>query len=61
MSVLRRAERGDLYVEAAVETPVNLTKAQKKLLEEFSDLVSDKNNPESTGFFAKVRALWEDL
>ena len=61
MSVLRRSDRGDLYVEAAVETPVNLTKAQKKLLEEFSELINDKNNPESTGFFAKVKGLWEDL
>ena len=29
MSILRRQDKGDLYVEAAVETPVNLSKEQK--------------------------------
>ena len=35
MPVLRSAQRGDLYVEIAVETPVKLTKRQKELLREF--------------------------
>jgi molecular chaperone DnaJ len=61
MSVLRRNDRGDLYVEAAVETPINLTNEQKKLLEEFDNLANDKNNPESSGFFAKVKDLWGEL
>ena len=37
MSVLRTAARGDMYVEIVVETPVNLTKAQQELLQEFED------------------------
>ena len=62
MSVLRSKERGDMYVQASVETPVNLTKKQKELLKEFvSESSSENNNPESEGFFTKVKDLWEDL
>jgi molecular chaperone DnaJ len=61
MSILRRSDRGDLYVEAGVETPVNLSKEQKKLMEQFSELTNEKNNPVSSGFFAKVKGLWEEL
>ncbi len=34
-SVLRSAARGDMYVQVAVETPQQLTKRQRELLEEF--------------------------
>jgi molecular chaperone DnaJ len=64
MSILRSKERGDMFVQATVETPVNLTKRQKELLAEFDEAGSTakaKNNPESDGFFAKVKDLWEDL
>jgi molecular chaperone DnaJ len=62
MSVLRSKERGDMFVQASVETPVNLTKKQKELLKEFeSEGGSEQNNPESDGFFTKVKDLWEDL
>ncbi len=64
MPVLRSPARGDLIVELQVETPVNLTKRQQELLEEFekSDGRGGKStSPESEGFFAKVKELWEDL
>jgi molecular chaperone DnaJ len=62
MTVLRSPNRGDMFVEVAVETPVNLSKKQKELLEEFTREGSDaKTNPQSHGFFAKVKELWEDL
>lgn len=61
MSILRSKERGDMFVQAAIETPVNLTKKQKELLAEFNEAGGAKNNPESEGFFAKVKDLWEDL
>jgi molecular chaperone DnaJ len=62
MSILRSKERGDMFVQAAIETPVNLTKRQKELLAEFAaEDGASKNNPESEGFFAKVKDLWEDL
>ena len=62
MSVLRSRERGDMFVQANVETPVNLSKRQKELLREFDgEAGAAKNNPESEGFFTKVKDLWEDL
>jgi molecular chaperone DnaJ len=60
MSILRAGHRGDMYVEVAVETPVNLSKKQKELLEEFSGQGKD-NSPESTGFFNKVKEFFDDL
>ena len=62
MSVLRSPSRGDMYVEATVETPVNLSDRQKELLEEFRDSGgSEKTSPQSHGFFDKVKELWDDL
>ena len=62
MSVLRSRERGDMLVQANVETPINLSKRQKELLREFDEESGGaKNNPESEGFFTKVKDLWEDL
>jgi len=63
MSVLRSHHRGDMYIEAVVETPVNLSKRQREILREFDDASQGgkSNSPESAGFFAKVRELWTDL
>ena len=62
MSILRSKERGDMFVQASVETPVNLSKKQKDLLKEFEhEGKSAENSPESAGFFSKVKDLWEDL
>jgi molecular chaperone DnaJ len=62
MSVLRSPARGDMFVEAVIETPVNLSKRQEELLREFEKEDGGKEiSPESAGFFAKVKELWEDL
>jgi molecular chaperone DnaJ len=62
MTVLRSAVRGDMYIQAVVETPVNLTKRQQELLREFEkEGESGKTNPESEGFFARVKEFFEDL
>jgi molecular chaperone DnaJ len=62
MSVMRTAQRGDMYVETAVETPVHLSKRQKELLEEFERVGhNEETSPESAGFFSKVREFWNDL
>ena len=62
MSVLRSPARGDMYIQAMVETPVNLTKKQRQLLEEFENASEEgKTSPESTGFFARVKEFFEDL
>ena len=55
MPVLRQPTLGDLYIQVAVETPQNLTKRQRELLEEFEKVSSNDNNPQSSGFFARVR------
>lgn len=61
MSVLRSSARGDMYIHARIETPVNLTKKQKELLKEFDKGASPSTNPETAGFFDKMREFWEDL
>jgi len=63
MSMLRTTSRGDMFVELSVETPMNLTKRQKELMDEFRKEGGDENahSPESGGFFSKVKDLWEDL
>jgi molecular chaperone DnaJ len=62
MTVLRSPARGDMYIHAIVETPVNLTKRQQELLREFEKAgETAKTNPESEGFFARVKEFFEDL
>jgi molecular chaperone DnaJ len=61
MPVLRSKQPGDLYIQVTVETPVNLSRKQKQLLREFEDASDDGNNPESSGFFTRVREFWESL
>ena len=60
-SVLRSAARGDMYVQVAVETPQQLTKRQRELLEEFeAEAEAHKTgSPEHEGFFAKVAAFFD--
>ncbi|MCK0070154.1 molecular chaperone DnaJ [Kordiimonas laminariae] len=52
---------GDMIIETSVETPVNLTKRQRELLEEFAAEGGDNVSPRSEGFFSKVKDFWEDL
>ncbi len=62
MSVLRSHHRGDMYIQAEVETPVNLTRKQRELLQEFDTAGGGRSHsPESEGFFTKVKELWDDL
>ena len=60
MPALRGGPTGDMFIELAVETPVNLTSRQKELLREFEDL-SEENNPESTSFFSSVKSFWDSM
>jgi len=59
MPVLRSAQRGDLYVELAVETPVRLTKRQKELLREFETESGAGTQPEAEGFLARLKEFWK--
>lgn len=60
-SVLRNAARGDMFIQVAVETPQNLTRRQKELLEEFETEghTSEDHHPETEGFFAKVKEFFD--
>ena len=56
MPIVRATQRGDMYIEIMVETPVNLTAKQKELLKEFEK--AGKTSPESEGFFTKVKEMF---
>ncbi|SDG71815.1 molecular chaperone DnaJ [Alloyangia pacifica] len=60
MPALRGGGAGDMFIELAVETPVNLTSRQKELLREFEDQ-SEDNNPESKTFFSSVKGFWDSM
>jgi molecular chaperone DnaJ len=60
MPALRGGMHGDMFIELAVETPVNLTSRQKELLREFERLGED-NNPNASSFFSKVKSFWEGM
>ena len=60
MPALRGGGQGDMVIELAVETPVNLTSRQRELLREFEKL-SEENNPEGSSFFSKVKGFWEGM
>ena len=52
---------GDLYVHAFVETPVNLTSKQKKMLKEFDESIKEggtKHSPQSTSFLDKMKKFF---
>ncbi|WP_159586792.1 molecular chaperone DnaJ [Chelativorans xinjiangense] len=61
MPVLRQPQVGDLYIQVAVETPQNLTRKQRELLEEFEKISSGENSPQSTGFFARMKDFLESF
>ena len=61
MPVLRAKQTGDMYVQVVVETPQKLTKRQKELLAEFDKLSSQETQPESAGFFSKVKEFFDGL
>lgn len=60
MPGLRGGPNGDMFIELAVETPVNLTARQKELLREFDGL-SENNNPESRSFLSSVKKFWDKM
>ena len=61
MPALRGGSKGDMNIQVSVETPVNLNKKQKELLKQFDSLGTKSTNPQSDGFFSKVKDIWEVL
>ena len=60
MPRVRQTGRGDLYLEAFVETPVNLSNNQKDLLKQFhGDKNKNTTSPQSEGFFNRLKDLWK--
>jgi len=59
MPVLRAKVTGDMYIEVDVETPKNLTRRQRELLEEFERASHKETSPESAGFFSRVKEFFE--
>jgi molecular chaperone DnaJ len=58
MTVLRSKQQGDMYIQVDVETPKNLTRRQRELLEEFEKESHKDTSPESFGFFAKMKEFF---
>lgn len=62
MSILRRTTRGDMYINATIETPVGLNKKQKEALKAFAETLSEKNAPpESEKFSEKLKKFWQSF
>lgn len=61
MPVLRQPAVGDLFIQVSVETPQNLTRRQRELLEEFEKLSSHDNSPQSSGFFSRMKDFFESF
>ncbi len=65
MPVMRSDVTGDMYIEIFVETPVNLSRKQQDILKELDKAIggkeASKHSPESSGFFQKVKEVWDDL
>uniref|UniRef100_UPI0040488A7D molecular chaperone DnaJ n=1 Tax=Yoonia sp. TaxID=2212373 RepID=UPI0040488A7D len=60
MPALRGGGFGDMFIELAVETPVNLTARQKEILKEF-DAIQAENNPNGSNFFKSVKSFWDAM
>jgi molecular chaperone DnaJ len=58
MSILRTDRRGDMIVKVHAETPVNLSKDQENILNQFNDSLTKKNSVMTEGFFDKVKKLF---
>lgn len=60
MPALRGGGSGDMFIELAVETPVNLTTRQREILKEFDTIQAD-NNPQGSTFFKSVKSFWDGM
>jgi molecular chaperone DnaJ len=61
MPVLNGRGFGDMVIQIEVETPTRLSSRQKELLEEFRKTETGEECPASSGFFAKLKTMWDDL
>ena len=52
---------GDLFCRVVVETPVKLSSRQKELLKEFAEHTSEKQRPQQSGWFDRVKSFIDAL
>lgn len=53
------SHEGDLYIHTRVEVPVNISKRQRDLIQEFDDISDEKSSPESKGFLDDIKKFWD--
>jgi molecular chaperone DnaJ len=61
---VRGGAPGDLLCRVLVETPVNLTKEQRELLERFGETLDaggEKHNPQASSWLDGVKRFFDDL
>ncbi len=61
---VRGGATGDLICRAIVETPVNLTKEQREILEQFAATMQegrDKHTPQELSWMDRVKKFFEDM
>lgn len=58
MPHLRGGAHGDQLIRVQVEVPTHLSSEQKKVLEEFSRISGDSDEPMSKGFFEKAKKFF---
>ena len=65
VSPVRGGPSGDLLCRVQVETPVNLTKSQKELLEEFQKTLDsgggNQHGPKKTSWFEGVKSFFDEM
>ncbi|MFO7528298.1 MAG: molecular chaperone DnaJ [Marinobacter sp.] len=65
VSPVRGGPAGDLLCRVVVETPINLTKRQKELLEEFQQTLDGSNGthhaPKKTSWFEGVKSFFDEM
>jgi molecular chaperone DnaJ len=61
MPILRSKQQGDLYIQVEVETPKNLSRKQRDLLEAFEEASNPDTSPASSGFFARVKEFLDGI
>ena len=57
MPTLRSTSFGDMIITIVVEIPKGISDNQKRLLEEFNAELDQKNSPEKSGFFQRLKTF----
>lgn len=58
VSAIHSSQKGDLLCKIVVETPINLSKEQKKLIQEFAETCTGTHHPQSESFIDKIKSFF---